>query len=190
MGTCMSLSSWSTIGLEEVSEASGDGLRWFQIYFYDDFELIKHMVGRAEAAGYKALLFTIDTPVTGRKIAEERISFSLPSHLSLGHFKSVASRSSKYSGLKGVKGLRSPKKTWEAVDMLRSITSLPIVLKGILRPDDAREALKHDIQGIMVSNHGGRHYDSIPATVILMMVNIILFDHLHFCYRLMCSLIL
>ena len=161
----MVLSSWSTIGLEEVADTNGDGLRWFQIYFYDDFELTKQMVGRIEAAGYKAIVFTIDTPVTGRKLAEERISFKLPSHLSVGHFKSGSSKHSKYSNLREIKVLGSPQKTWEAIDKLRSITSLPIILKGILRPDDAREALKHDIQGIMVSNHGGRQLDTVPATV-------------------------
>ena len=165
MGTCMSLSSWSTIGLEEVSEASGNGLRWFQVYLYRDFELTKQTVIRAEAAGYKALLVTVDQPMTGHKLMESRIGFYLPPHLSMGNFKlqpSTVTSMEVYS-----KAIISANKTWEAIDMLCSITSLPIVLKGILRPDDAREALKHDIQGIMVSNHGGRQQDTLPATVRL-----------------------
>ncbi len=160
MGICMALSTWSTTSLEDVAEANGDGFRWFQMYFYDDFELIKHTAKRAEAAGYKALLITVDQPVTGLKPREVKSGFdSLPPHLSIGSFK-FGSALRPYA-----KEFISPQKTWEAIDKLRSITSLPIILKGILRPDDAREALKHDIQGIMVSNHGGRQLDTVPATV-------------------------
>ena len=167
----MTLSSWSTTSLEEVSKANRDGLRWFQLYVYNDLELTKHLVKRAEAAGYKALVLTVDTPVLGCRLADAKNNFSLPPHLSMGNFLSGTSQSflkteSPGSGLgQYVKALISPKVTWESVDWLQSITSLPIVLKGILRPEDAREALKHNIQGILVSNHGGRQLDSVPATV-------------------------
>ena len=170
MGTCMTLSSWSTTSLEEVSKATnGDGLKWLQLYICNDLELTKQLVKRAEAAGYKALVLTVDTPEIGSRLANKKNNFSLPSHLSMGHFTSETAQSFFKTGSvdleQYVKTLINPRVTWESVDWLRSITSLPIVLKGILRPDDAREALKHDIQGILVSNHGGRQLDSVPATV-------------------------
>ena len=169
----MTLSSWSTTSMESIAEANGDGLRWFQLYIYNDFKLTRHLVKRAEAAGYKALAVTVDTPELGTRLADVKHNFSLPSHLQMGNFTHGTSqssmKSSSGSGGSGlgqyVKTLISPKITWESIDWLRSITSLPIVLKGILRPDDAKEALKHDIQGILVSNHGGRQLDTVPATV-------------------------
>ncbi len=171
IGTCMTLSSWSTTSVEDVAIANGEGLHWFQLYIYKDLELTRQLVKRAEAAGYKAIAVTVDTPVLGSRLADVRYDFTLPSHLLMGNFnygtsQSTMSTSTHGSGLgQYVKKLVSPSITWESIDWLRSITSLPIILKGILRPDDAREALKHDIQGIMVSNHGGRQLDTVPATV-------------------------
>ena len=158
----MILSTWSTDALEDVSTASGDGLRWFQIQVLTDLEVTKQLVTRAETAGYKALVVTVDQPTMGIQNAERRNSFDLPSHLSLGNFPILKSNS---TAKKFVQSLLNPSTTWKSIDWLRSITMLPIVLKGILRPEDAREALKHNIQGILVSNHGGRYSDSIPATV-------------------------
>ena len=170
----MTLSSWSTTGIEDVADANRDGLCWFQLYIYNDLELTRQLVRRAEAAGYKAIAVTVDTPVLGTRLADVRHNFSLPSHLSMGNFNLGMSQSSMGTGSTAGSGLGqyvqklvSPRITWESIDWLRSVTSLPIVLKGILRPDEAREALKHDIQGIMVSNHGGRQLDTVPATVRL-----------------------
>ncbi len=150
----MVLSSWSTTSLEDVTTAvpGGDGLRWFQIQSHYGSE---SLVKRAEAADYKALVVTVDHPVSQAEgPVEKRHPSTLPSHLTMGNF--CNERTGQYF---------SPEATWSFVDWLRSITSLPIVLKGILRADDAREALNHDIQGILVSNHGGRRLDTVPATV-------------------------
>ncbi len=162
----MTLSSWATVSIEDVAIANGNGLRWLHISFMKNLDQTAEIVKRGEEANYKALVLTVDTPVRYRKKVDVRNGFSLPSHLSVSNFdqsKPSSIRSSDAEQI--VTHLVSAKVSWEAIDWLRSITSLPIILKGILRPDDAREALKHDIQGIIVSNHGGRKLDTVPATV-------------------------
>ena len=168
----MVLSSWSTTSLEEVAEAGGrGGLRWFQLYIYNDKQLTLQLVKRAEAAGYRALVLTVDTPELGRRLNDVRHNFTLPPHLRLANFSAELAQGSlshKPSGsalFHYTKNLISSTLTWESVDWLRNITKLPIVLKGILTAEDTREALKHDIQAILVSNHGARQLDGVPATV-------------------------
>ena len=159
MGTCFTLSSWSTTSIEEVAEHNGShSLRWFQLYVYKDNNLTIELVRRAEREGFKALVVTVDTPESGLRFAEKRNKFSLPPHIKLANFSDRNSRSLLSSW--GISLL-----VWDGIDWLRSITRLPIVLKGILRADDAREAMKHDIQGILVSNHGARQLDTVPAAV-------------------------
>lgn len=151
----MILSSWSNVSLEEVSATGGNGLRWLQISLMG-LSSTMEIVKRAEMAGYEALVVTVDSPVRYLKKIDIKNGFTFPSHLSVANF---ASSSDPWSS--GV----SMKISWEYVDWLRSITSLPIVLKGILRADDAKEALKHDVQAILISNHGARQLDTVCATV-------------------------
>ncbi len=170
-GTCMTLSSWSTVSIEQVSEAYEDsGLRWFQLYVYRDRALTKSLVQRAERAGYKALVLTVDTPLLGQRLADVKNRFTLPPHLKLANFTNFRAsnlRTEKQdSGLHlYTQSLIDPTLSWETVDWLRGITSLPIVLKGIVTREDAEEALRHNVQGIIVSNHGARQLDGVPATV-------------------------
>ena len=168
----MILSSWSTRSLEEVAKASGsEGLRWFQLYIYNDKELTLQLVKRAEAAGYRALALTVDTPELGRRLNDVRHNFTLPPHLRLANFSAELAQASLGSEQSGsalfhyTRSLINSGLTWKSVDWLRSVTNLPIVLKGILTAEDAREALRHGIQGILVSNHGARQLDGVPATV-------------------------
>ncbi len=169
----MVLSSWSTTSIEEVAEASGRGLRWFQLYVYKDRELTRSLVRRAEREGFKAVVLTVDTPVLGTRLADARNKFNLPSHLTLANFTGTQAQSSlvvkdEGSGLHHYTlSLIDPKLAWETVDWLCSVTKLPVLLKGILTAEDAREAVRHNIQGIIVSNHGGRQLDGVPATVSL-----------------------
>ena len=155
MGTCMVLSTWSTVSIEDVAEASGSGLRWFQLYVYRDRRLTRELVLRAERAGYKALVVTVDSPTTVRR-SKARTHFNLPKHLSLANF----------SNFQTIEQYRSePVVNWKTIDWLRGVTKLPMILKGILTAEDTEEALKHDIQGIVVSNHGARQLDGVPASV-------------------------
>ena len=171
----MVLSSYSTISIEDVAKASGNGLRWFQTHIFKDRELTSSFVRRAERAGYKAVVLTVDIPVMGRKLADARNKYKLPSHLSFANFTNAQVKSAlvvKNSELTThYYNMFSPQVTWNDVDWLCSVTKLPVVLKGILTAEDAREAVKHNIQGIIVSNHGGRQLDGVPATVSVFLLS-------------------
>ncbi|MBN3301549.1 HAOX1 oxidase, partial [Amia calva] len=171
-GTGMMLSSWSTSSIEEVAEAAPDAVRWLQLYIYQDRQLTTTLVKKAEAAGYKGIFVTVDTPYLGRRRNDVRNRFQLPSHLRMANFEtSDLAFSSKEcygedSGLAVyVARAIDPSLKWEDIAWLKKITTLPVVVKGILRADDAREALKYGVDGILVSNHGARQLDGVPATI-------------------------
>ena len=169
VGTCMMVSTWATTSLEDVGVANGSGLGWYQLYIYNNKQLTLEMVKRAEKAGYTAIVLTVDTPELGKRRTDMYNNFTLPPHLSLANFTDPTQSSLPSKAGSGLfnytKALISPAVTWESVDWLRSVTSLPIVLKGILRAEDAKIALTHNVQGIVVSNHGARQLDGLPATV-------------------------
>ena len=167
----MTLSSWATTSMEDVAEASGRGLCWFQLYCLRDVALTEQLVHRAETAGYKAVVITVDTPIVGCRLADTRSGFNLPRHLTLPNFASLKPQAVLVEGSGGSalhrysSSLMDPSITWATVDCLRGLTDLPILLKGILTAEDAEEACRHNVQGIIVSNHGGRQLDGVPATV-------------------------
>ena len=164
----MTLSSWSTSTIEDVGAASS-GLKWFQLYVYKDADITLDLIKRAEKAGFKAIVMTVDTPYLGRRNADVRNKFALPTHLTLANYTSTYAtgvKSDKDSGLATfVASLINSSLTWDIIHWLRSVTKLPIVLKGILTAEDARLAVKHGVDGILVSNHGARQLDTVPATV-------------------------
>lgn len=179
----MILSSWSTTSMEEVTAACGDrGLRWFQLYVYRDQAVTADLIHRAERAGYKALVITVDTPILGRRLADARNKFNLPPHLSLANFngggKSGGSTGQPAaselivrthdSGLhQYTKNLIDASLDWSRIEWACRETCLPVIVKGILTAEGAREALRHGVKGIVVSNHGARQLDGVPATVCL-----------------------
>ncbi len=169
-GTVMVVSTMSSYRLEEI-EAAARGPKWFQLYCYRDRSVTRALVERAEGSGYKAICMTVDLPRVGRRERDLRNRFSLPQGVSPKNFQdfldlsrlAVDQRSREFERYIGE--LVDPSLTWEAVDWLRSITRLPVILKGIMTPADARLAVEHGVQGIVVSNHGGRQLDTVPATV-------------------------
>ncbi|XP_043912482.1 hydroxyacid oxidase 1 [Protopterus annectens] len=170
-GTGMILSTWATSSIEEVAEAAPDAVRWLQLYIYKDREVTKSLVLRAEQAGFKGIFLTVDTPYLGRRFDDVRNRFKLPPHLSMKNFKSFDLAFSK-SGYGEDSGLAvyvaesiDPSIKWEDISWLKSVTSLPIVAKGILRADDARKAVQCGVDGILVSNHGARQLDGVSATI-------------------------
>lgn len=170
MGTCMTLSSWSTVSLEEVAAAAPHGLRWFQLYVYKDRAITLELLQRAEAAGYRALVVTVDTPVLGRREADVRNQFKLPNHLTMGNFVGKGEAHSKGTttdgGLAGyVASLIDTTLNWDDIEWLRANTSLKIVVKGVLTYEDAHEAAQRGVDAILVSNHGARQLDTVPATI-------------------------
>ncbi|XP_020505277.1 hydroxyacid oxidase 1 [Labrus bergylta] len=176
LGTGMMLSSWATSTIEEVMSAvidSQDGgcVLWLQLYIYKDRELTLSLVRRAEAAGYKAIFVTVDTPYLGRRWDDMRNHFKLPPHLSMSNFSTASLAFSegnygKDSGL-AVYVAKSidPTLCWDDITWLKKQTHLPVIVKGVLNGEDAVQALKYGVDGILVSNHGARQLDGVPATL-------------------------
>lgn len=149
VGTLMIASTVATRTMEDIAQAASGPL-WFQLYVYPTLEVAAGLVRRAEAAGYKAIVMTVDLPVLGNRERDRRHEMPIPP---------APFVEANLEGIERV-GQQWVPLTWETVDWLRSITSLPIVLKGILTAEDALLALEHGVSGIVVSNHGGRQLDS------------------------------
>ena len=178
----MTLSSWLTTRIEDVAQTGGPrGLCWFHLSVYSNREVTRGLIERAEHTGFKALMVTVDTPIIGQKWADLRNNFILPPQLHLGIFDGTNlgfvqdGRASLYDELID-SGL-----TWEDIAWVQSITKLPVLVKGVLTAEAALEAVRHGVQGIVVSNHGGRQLDGTPAMVskfkLALQKN--LFNHLH-----------
>ncbi|XP_011867160.1 PREDICTED: hydroxyacid oxidase 1 [Vollenhovia emeryi] len=169
-GTIFILSTISTSSIEEVAEAAPKGIKWFQLYIYTDRNVTLNLIRRAERAGFKALVLTIDAPFFGDRRADLRNKFSLPSHLRFANFqgdlsKRINSAKAGSSLNEYVTALFDASLSWDDVKWLKRTTKLPIILKGILTAEDARLAVENEIDGIIVSNHGARQIDSVPATI-------------------------
>lgn len=167
--TIMVLSTLSNFSIEEVL-AETKGNVWFQLYVYKDRGVTRDLVERAERAGCKALVFTVDSPLLGRRERDVRNRFHLPPGLGVGNVRNARLENlpekPNESGLAAyIASLYDTSLSWKDVDWLCSITRLPVLLKGILRGDDAERAIEHGASGIVVSNHGGRQLDGTIATL-------------------------
>lgn len=145
------VSSYTTTPIEEIARVATQPL-WFQLYIQPDRGFTKEVVQRAEAAGCRALCVTVDVPVVGARNRTQRAEFKLPPDLKAPYLMSS-------QPLAGVPV------TWKEIDWLRAFARVPVLLKGILNPDDADLAVKSGVSGIMVSNHGARDLDTTPATI-------------------------
>lgn len=148
-GTLMIAATDSTRSLEEIAQAA-TGPLWFQLYLYPTREIAAGLLRRAETAGYRAIVLTVDFATLGNRERDRRNRMDLPP---------LPLVRANFSGL-DIAGHAWRTLTWGDVDWLRSVTSLPIVLKGILAVEDALLALEHGVSAIVVSNHGGRQLDS------------------------------
>ncbi|MCO5613000.1 hypothetical protein L7F22_067273 [Adiantum nelumboides] len=168
-GTIMTLSSWATSSVEEVA-STGSAVRFFQLYVMKDRNVVTQLVRRAERARFKAIVLTVDTPRLGRREADIRNRFALPPHLTLKNFEGLElgkmERTSKSeSGLASYTANQVDRSlSWKDLKWLQTITSLPILVKGILTAEDTKMALQY-AAGIIVSNHGARQLDYVPATI-------------------------
>jgi 4-hydroxymandelate oxidase len=167
-GTIFIGSTASNYPMEDVARQAGEW--WFQLYLFRDRELSRHLVQRAEAAGASAIVVTVDTPVLGRREADERNRFALPEGVTWGNFAEAAyalmAELPEGSSLSAyVASAVESTLSWRDLEWLASITSLPVVPKGILHPEDARIAITHGARAIVVSNHGGRQLDGAIATL-------------------------
>ncbi len=168
-GTIMVLSSLSTTLVEDVMKAAS-GPVWFQLYINKDREFTRDLVARVEAAGCQALMVTVDAPEWGRRERDVRNKFHLPSGLAAVNLlpsneRGEAMGQSGAGMSQAFAWMLDAAVTWKEVEWLRSLTNLPVILKGIGRADDARLAMENGASGIVVSNHGGRQLDTAPATI-------------------------
>ncbi|CAH0769169.1 unnamed protein product [Bemisia tabaci] len=171
MGTIFILSTLSTTSVEDVAAAAPNTIKWLQLYIYKDRDITRRLVERADKAGFKALVLTVDTPKFGIRYADAKNQFDIPAHLKLANFSDEKS----YMNMKGGQGnsalssyvnaLFDPTLSWKDVQWLKSITKLPIVLKGILTREDAKIAADLGVAAILVSNHGARQLDTTPASI-------------------------
>ncbi|MEA2459716.1 MAG: lactate 2-monooxygenase, partial [Thermoleophilaceae bacterium] len=169
-------STAASFSIEEAAEANGDGTRWFQLYWPSDPELAKSFLRRAEAAGYEAILVTLDTTLLAWRPRDLQAGY-LPFLKGVGvanYFSDPVFR----QGLEKppeedlqaavghwITAFSNPTISWDKLSFLRENTELPILLKGILHPDDARMAVDHGMDGVVVSNHGGRQVDGAIGTL-------------------------
>ncbi|XXH00788.1 hypothetical protein Hte_007139 [Hypoxylon texense] len=171
-GIPMGLSTYSTTSFEDVSNAGSGNPYALQLSITAGRENCLRLIKKAEAAGYKALFVTVDAPVIGRRLHEEKgTKVELGPNQSLPNFPGDAyideSGNTKYKPLRSYKiAVRDTAQSWQTfIPWIKANTSLEIWLKGIYCAEDALLAVRHGLDGIIVSNHGGRQLDSVPASV-------------------------
>jgi 4-hydroxymandelate oxidase len=159
MGAPVVVSTNTTVPIEELAAAAQSPL-WFQLYFQKDRVFTQELIQRLETAGCQALCVTVDTPVLGVRTRQLRAHFSLPPELKLPHSLEQSHRPKNTPDFGAYSNV-----TWQDIDWLRSMTKMRLVLKGVLHPEDAEEALQHQVDGLIVSNHGARNLDSVVPTI-------------------------
>lgn len=157
-GATYVVSTNTTTPIEDIARVAKAPL-WFQLYIQSDRGFTKEVVQRVEAAGCQAICLTVDSPTGGPRNRQQKAKFKLPLNLSTPYMHD------RNSGLRGdVLGDRRTE-TWKDVEWLRSFTKVPLLLKGVMTGDDARRGVTAGAAGILVSNHGGRNLDGLPATI-------------------------
>lgn len=167
MGTLFGVSSSATNSVEEIAAAS-DGPKWFQLYMPKDRIVARRLIERVNQQGYKAIVLTVD--LGERKDPDLRHRFALPREMLLKHLRDVGFDSI-HDGTSHAELIAFNSQawdmamTWDVFDWLRSVTKLPLLIKGVLRTEDAKRAVTLGLDGIVVSNHGGRRLDGMPASI-------------------------
>ncbi len=144
------VSSFTTTPIEQLAKVATQPL-WFQLYVRDDRAFTKDLVHKVESQGCRALCITVDTPVAGVRNRQERVNFKLPSDVNAPYMVNP--------------GPQKLPLTWKEIEWLISFAKIPVLVKGILNPDDAEKAIQSGVSGIIVSNHSGRNLDTVPATI-------------------------
>ncbi|HEU0076337.1 MAG TPA: alpha-hydroxy acid oxidase, partial [Longimicrobiaceae bacterium] len=169
-GTLMlSAGTLSTTAVEEVARATPAPL-WFQVYVFRDRGLTEALVERAKTAGARALCLTVTFPVAGNRERDVRNGFTLPPPLEMANFRGLRQAHFPEGGGSGLAAFVAqqfdPSLTWEAVEWLRAASGLPVMVKGIVTPEDARLAVERGAAAIIVSNQGGRQLDTTEPTLV------------------------
>jgi 4-hydroxymandelate oxidase len=167
-GATFVTATFASISLEQTAAQSQAPL-WFQLYIQPDRNFTRDLVERVEVAGYEALVVTLDVPVNGPRYRELRAGFRLPpgvERVNLEPLGEVARKAShRPHGRQIYSGVRAPDVTWNDIAWIKSFAGIPVIVKGILEPEDAAIAIENGADGIYVSNHGGRSVDGLPASI-------------------------
>jgi isopentenyl diphosphate isomerase/L-lactate dehydrogenase-like FMN-dependent dehydrogenase len=166
VGTLMCLSTLATATPADVASAAPGAPRWFQLYVFRDRGVTRALVEQAVEHGFGAVVLTVDAPVLGRRERDFRTGFRVPEEIVVPSMAAVGA----WSGATPLEllGAIDPSLTWRDLDELRSLSPLPLVLKGIQTAEDAELAVEHGVDAIVVSNHGGRQLDAVAPTAELL----------------------
>lgn len=165
MGAGMLVSTLASTRLEDIARQASGSL-WFQLYWQGGREASLHLVRRAEAAGYRALVLTVDAPLAGVRNREQRAGFVLPPQVAAVNLATTPEMPPVPPGGSAVfAGMMALAPRWDDVEWLRAQTRLPLLLKGVLHPADARRAVDCGVHGLVISNHGGRILDTTPPAL-------------------------
>ena len=162
-GTAMSLSTLATATPTEVAEAAPGATRWMQLYCFRDRGVTRALLDEAVAAGYEAILLTVDAPFAGRRERDFRTGFEIPADVRTPAIEAAVGRTD--LTVAEVFGLVDPALGWDDLEQLASECELPVLVKGLVTSEDAALAVEHGAGGVVVSNHGGRQLDAAPATI-------------------------
>jgi isopentenyl diphosphate isomerase/L-lactate dehydrogenase-like FMN-dependent dehydrogenase len=162
-GTVMCLSTLATTRPSEVAAGVPEGRRWFQLYCFKDEMVTRALMDEAIASGFEALVVTVDAPRGGNRERDLRTGFKIPEGLGVPSVE-AALGSERAVTIEETFGLMEPALSWSYLEDLASGSSLPILIKGVLTPEDAALAVEHGAAGVVVSNHGGRQLDCVQAT--------------------------
>lgn len=162
-GTLMTVSTIATVSLEDVAAAAPDAPRWFQLYVRQDRGWARELVERATAGGYRAIVLTVDLPVLGHRRRDDRHPAGLPEGLRMANMPEASDRGQWLAAV--ARDDLDASLTFEDIGWIASLTHLPIVVKGVLRGDDASACVDAGASAVIVSNHGGRQLDTAVAGV-------------------------
>jgi 4-hydroxymandelate oxidase len=165
------ISTFTTTAIDDIARNTQRPV-WFQLYVQRDRAFTKDMVQRAVASGCKAVCLTVDTPVLGNRYGQ--LSFGLPKELECVHLRGLSLKTPAAAEVtQGHKTQRAgiydtlfdPSFNWNDLEWLRSVAGVPVILKGVLSAEDGKRAVERGADGVIVSNHGGRNLDTVPATI-------------------------
>lgn len=163
-GTIMCLSTIATATPDEVARAAPEAPRWFQVYCFSDRGVTRALVDQAVECGYRALVVTVDAPRAGRRERDLRTDFAVPAGIDM---PAVTAATGSTAGVTPQEffSLVDASLTWEGFAHIAASSPLPVLLKGVHTAEDARLAVEHGAAGVVVSNHGGRQLDGVPASL-------------------------
>jgi isopentenyl diphosphate isomerase/L-lactate dehydrogenase-like FMN-dependent dehydrogenase len=161
-GTVMCLSTVSSVSPAELADAAPGARQWFQLYWSQDRGFTAELLAAVAEAGFDALVLTVDLPVAGRRERDVRLAFTLPDGLPLPNLPVELARRDFHAALGRIVDATL---TWRDLEWLRSTCDLPLVVKGVLTAEDALLATEHGAAAVVVSNHGGRQLDGVPAAL-------------------------